>query len=168
MVVLLAGPLESGITVQWKYSHFQNFWPVWYKDKSQTVKKKGKFHCVLLHTGMSYFHCELHLPISPLHPLLAPGGLSDLVRLASAPWCWHNTCQTPSYSPLTSSQIFLSDFLLLRLCLNLVWVFIWGNIWQESQMIWQGLCCSLQVQDYRAGYMEIQNHLWPFIAQVRD
>lgn len=144
---------------------FADFWPVWYKDKSQTEKKKiKKIPCfgVSFHTGMCYFGCEPPLPIYPLHPLLAPGGMSDFVRLALAPGCWHNTCQTPSYSPLTSSQIFLSDFLLLRVCLDLVWVFISGNNWQEQHK-WPG---KVSVTVFRCrfaelGCMEIWNHHSP-------
>jgi len=36
-MVLPAGLLENGNMVWWKYSHFQNLWPVWHKNKSQTV-----------------------------------------------------------------------------------------------------------------------------------
>lgn len=170
-VVLSAGLLENGVTVQWKCSHFQNVWPIDTRIEAKQYRKKGKskFHCVSLHSGMCYFHHEIPLPICPLHPLLAPGGLSDGIRLALGPWRGHNTCQTPGYSPLMSSQTFLSDFFVVKSMLKLHMNFHIGQY--LARITWmnrQGLCCSLQVQDCSAGVHGNPEPSWPFIAQVRD
>lgn len=129
-VVLSAGLLENGITVQRKYSHLQNFWPVWYKDRSQTVqkkKKRSKFHCVSLPSGMCYFHHELPLPICPLHPLLAPGGLSDGVRLALGPCHGHNMCQTPVTHHWWAARYFCQIFFVVKSMLKLSMSFHMGQ-----------------------------------------